>query len=80
MENLTYGQKLVGLTFNPSGDPEVIRVKQFFADLIDTTYNKMGAEDLSEAFINIYVDTITNLVTAQMWAVKMLTWKNEVKV
>ncbi len=76
MENLTYGQKLVGLTFNPSGDPEVIRVKQFFADLIDTCYGKFVDAQMTPTSFLIYKDTIAQMITAQMWAVKMLTWKN----
>jgi hypothetical protein len=27
---LTYGEKLVGLTFNPGGDPKVTRAKELF--------------------------------------------------
>ncbi len=76
MENLTYGQKLVGLTFNPSGDPEVIRVKQFFADLIDKAYGIQIEGSLSFESFEIYNTTIREMLTAQMWAVKMLTWKN----
>ena len=40
MTELTYGQKAVGLTFNPSGDPDVIKVKQLYADIIDLCASK----------------------------------------
>ncbi len=31
----TFGQKAVGLSFNPSGDDEVGKAKQIFANAID---------------------------------------------
>lgn len=31
----TYGQKAVGLSFNPSGDDAVGKAKQAYADIID---------------------------------------------
>jgi hypothetical protein len=34
-EELTYGQKAVGLTFNPSGDEKVQKAKELFAQAID---------------------------------------------
>lgn len=74
MSELTYGQKAVGLSFNPSGNDEVTRCKQMFADVIDqmqelriTTENSDVARMASVA--------ITEAQTAQMWAVKALTWK-----
>ena len=72
---LTYGQKAVGLTFNPSGDDQVHSIKQRFADLIDemddlrSTANSPDQARLASV-------TITELQTAQMWAVKALTWKD----
>ena len=42
MENLTNGQRLVGVNFNPSEDQRVAKIKQLSADLIDevTSINK----------------------------------------
>jgi hypothetical protein len=43
---LTFG-KLVGLSFNPSGDEKVNKVKQLCAELMDVLYNdiqKMATE------------------------------------
>lgn len=78
MENqkkLTYGQKAVGLSFNPSGSDEVSECKQGFADLIDQMQvlraNANGSEQGRLASI-----AITELQGAQMWAVKALTWKD----
>jgi hypothetical protein len=44
MENLperemTFGEKLVGLTFNPSGDAKVQRAKELCAELADLVRN-----------------------------------------
>ena len=78
MENqkqLSYGQKAVGLPFNPSGNYEVSKCKQGFADLIDQMQqlraNANGSEQVRLASI-----AITELQGAQMWAVKALTWKD----
>lgn len=34
-KELTYGEKAVGLNFNPSGDAGVKRVKELYAEIID---------------------------------------------
>jgi hypothetical protein len=78
---MTYGEKAVGLTFNPSGDEKVHIIKTAYANIIDNldsirtviigdnsvTENKELARLLSIA--------ITEAQTAQMWAVKAITWK-----
>ena len=76
MENreLTYGEKAVGLTFNPSNDPDVQAVKVAFAEAIDkiqavrakdTTASEMGA---------MLTLAIREAQSAQLWAVKVITW------
>lgn len=72
---LTFGQKMVGLTFNPSGLDEVIRCKQFFADLIDKAHDKRNEDLTNWENVQIASDTISALLNAQMWAVKLITWK-----
>lgn len=71
---MTFGEKAVGLTFNPSGDPTVEAIKRKCADLIDEIHelrtNQPNAEIARMASI-----AITELQTAQMWAVKAATWK-----
>ena len=34
-DNQTYGEKMVGLAFNPSGDADVITLKEHYAQVID---------------------------------------------
>ena len=72
---LTFGQKAVGLTFNPSGDPSVVKCKQGFADLIDQM-NMLLLASNGPGQARHAVLAITDLETAQMRAVKALTWKD----
>ncbi len=72
---LTYGEKAVGLSFNPSGDPAVHRCKVEFAAVIDRMHElrmaNMGGIDIRR----MASIAITEAQTAQMWAVKALTWR-----
>lgn len=71
---LTFGQKAVGLTFNPSGDDAVAKCKQMYADVIDQM-NDLRALSENGDVKRMASEAITNAQTAQMWAVKALTWK-----
>lgn len=72
---LTYGQKAVGAKFNPSGDDAVAACKDGFAGEIDRMNNLRNASTSQEQKRLASV-AITELQTAQMWAVKALTWKD----
>ncbi len=74
----TYGERAVGLSFNPSGDGDVHDCKARFAEAIDQmdelrrTANAAGnGEQARLASV-----AITEMQTAQMWAVKALTWRS----
>ena len=71
----TYGQKAVGLTFNPSGNPEVQRIKELYAEIIDLCYGARLASTSPEQK-RLFSVAITESQTAQMWAVKALTWSD----
>ena len=71
---LTFGEKAVGLTFNPGGDPEVIKVKALCADLIDKLNDLRNAAEGAEKK-RMYSVAITEAQTSQMWAVKAITWQ-----
>lgn len=77
MENkeLTYGQKLVGLTFNPSGDMRVNQVKEDCANLIDFLNNLRQSTESQEVKRMCSI-AITDIQSAQMWGVKAFTWKD----
>jgi hypothetical protein len=72
---LNYGEKAVGITFNPGGDDSVNRIKQIMANAI----NEMDAlRTISESpeVKRMCSVAITEMQTAQMWAVKAITWKD----
>lgn len=72
---LTFGEKAVGLTFNPSGNDAVNTIKQQSAALIDTLNNLRSANDNPEVKRMASV-AITEVQTAQMWGVKAATWSD----
>lgn len=75
---MSFGEKLVGLTFNPSGDDKVAKAKKLCAELADLL-NENCAPDLDEW--NDYVKRMlrdhafTAILDAQMNVVKVLTIK-----
>lgn len=75
-KTLTFGEKAVGLSFNPSGNSQVNECKIGFAKLIDQmndfrneTNPSLSAEAKRHASI-----AITEMENAQMRAVKALTF------
>lgn len=74
LRELTYGEKAVGLTFNPSNDPKVQEVKELYAKIIDLMGTVPCETGPSEKMRLIKI-AITEAQTAQMWAVKAITWK-----
>jgi len=77
---LTYGEKAVGLTFNPSNDAKVQKVKSLYAEIIDLLVNS-GTPDIEserqrEERLSLFTESIRQAQTAQMWAVKAITWKD----
>ena len=70
----TIGQKLVGLSFNPSGDATVNKLKQLFADVLDTLGNVVIPED-AELHGKLLETAVGAVITAQMWTVKVATFK-----
>lgn len=71
---LTFGERAVGLTFNPSGDKMVNEVKQLYANVIDLL-NSLPVEVGPSERMRLIKIAITEAQGAQMWAVKAITWK-----
>ena len=71
---MTYGEKAVGLTFNPSNDDAVAQCKAEFARVIDRMNDLRNSTDNAEIKRMASV-AITEAQTAQMWAVKAITWR-----
>lgn len=74
-QDLSYGERAVGLAFNPSADASVDRIKSLYAQIIDemaVLRNTRGGETPRLASV-----AITEAQGAQMWAVKAITWRDE---
>jgi hypothetical protein len=71
---LTFGEKAVGLTFNPSNDPVVQDIKKHYAAIIDLLHEQ-HVTAVSGVQARHYAVAITDTETAQMRAVKAATWK-----
>lgn len=77
MREMTFGEKAVGLTFNPGGNPKVDAIKRDFAAVIDRLEDERSSLDCvsSAEKQRMLSVAITNAQTAQMWAVKAVTWQ-----
>lgn len=77
MENqreMTFGEKLVGLTFNPSGDDKVQRAKELCAELADLVFEENIVLDLNNSVRHhLLHHTYGEILNAQMNVVKVLT-------
>lgn len=71
---MTYGEKAVGLSFNPLGDIDVAKIKKAYVDIIDLCDNLRTQSTTGERR-RLFSIAITKAQTAQMWAVKAITWK-----
>jgi hypothetical protein len=69
---MSYGEKAVGLDFNPSGDEKVKRLKELQMSMISAYNESRGGSGESPRLWSI---AITEAQGAQMWAVKAATWK-----
>ena len=75
---MTPGQIAVGLTFNPSGDERVTQAKILCAQLFDLVEKAVPADDGTEPTARkrkMRDEALANIITAQMWAVKVITLK-----
>lgn len=72
---LTYGEKAVGLSFNPGGNEKVQHIKQVFAGIIDFLNDERAKSPERGEEARMLSKAITETQTAQMWAVKAVTWQ-----
>lgn len=73
-QELTFGQKAVGFSFNPGGHAQVNDIKRMFAAVVDYLNDVRTLSDDPEVRRMASV-AITEAQTAQMWAVKAVTWQ-----
>lgn len=77
---LSFGQKAVGISFNPGGKPEVNKIKELSAALIDElNYQHTSAWGNGSA-VNSEIQAqyslaIRSIQVGQMWGVKAATWQ-----
>jgi hypothetical protein len=74
MSELTFGQKACGVSFNPGGNPAVAMMKDQFAAIVDMLNTNRGMHSDPEVKRMLSI-AITEAQTAQMWAVKAVTWQ-----
>ena len=75
---LTAGEMAVGITFNPSADVNVNQIKSLMAQVFDIVEKSVPADDgtIPTARKRKMRDAaLHEIVTAQMWAVKVVTLK-----
>jgi len=73
-KELSFGQKAVGISFNPGGNPAVNECKQTFANAIDQMNDFRTRPEATSGQIRHASTAITEIEGAQMRAVKALTW------
>lgn len=71
---LSFGEKAVGLTFNPGGHQAVNSIKTLSAALIDELNNMRNSVDSGEAKAQFTI-AIRSIQEGQMWGVKAATWQ-----
>lgn len=75
VRELTFGEKLVGLTFNPSGDANVLKAKQLCAELADLVMDNEPNGNGTYLYNLIKGKALGEILNAQMNVVKLLTLK-----
>lgn len=78
VRELTPGERAVGLTFNPSGDETVAKLKGLFAEAFDIVEQIVPTNDgtvETARYRKLRDAALYEIVSAQMWAVKVITWK-----
>lgn len=80
MDTNSPGKQAVGLSFNPSNDKEVDAIKRSMAHVFDIVEQSVPAADgtVETARKRKMRDAALNqIITAQMWAVKVVTLPKE---
>ena len=79
---LSFGEKAVGLTFNPSGDEKVNKAKRLMADALDLLKEVENEKTVNGNVTptwnsNVFkTNAFNKIVDAQIALVKYITWKD----
>lgn len=71
----TFGELLVGLDFNPSGDPDVTRVKELAAEMAEILKRRYADEQRGPIKSLLFDHAVGEILNAQMSVVKVITMK-----
>jgi|694.fasta_scaffold08995_7 hypothetical protein len=80
MPELSFGEKIVRKSFNPSEQADVKEAKRLAAELIDFCYDMMpdgAGSELKDEELRLYGQAITSFEAGAMWLVKALTAKQQ---
>lgn len=74
---LTFGEKAVGITFNPGGSPAVNGIKEKCAIVIDelNAQREVAKQENNGEKIAQFTLAIRAIQEGQMWGVKAATWQ-----
>lgn len=75
LRQLTFGEQLVGITFNPSNDGAVAKAKELCAELMNLVESEMRNRETSKLSDLLYKHTVGEILNAQMNVVKLITLK-----
>ena len=75
MGEYTYGQRAVGLDFEPCINPQLARAKQLFAEIIDLSVAHRSLTSSHEA-ARLFSIAITEAQGAHMWMEKAIIWSD----
>lgn len=73
--SLTFGENLVGITFNPANDDKVAKAKMLCAELADLVQTEHLSRQDNMLRTQLYNHTVGEILNAQMNVVKLLTLK-----
>lgn len=75
MRQMTFGEQLVAIKFNPSNDDKVSKAKNLCAELMDLVQSEFATRETSTLSNILYNHTVGEILNAQMNVVKLLTLK-----
>ncbi len=75
VRSMTFGERLVGITFNPANDDKVAKAKQLCADLADLLNDHNDGKESSRDSQRLFSHAVGEILNAQMNVVKVLTYK-----
>lgn len=71
----SFGELLVGLSFNPSGDPDVHRVKELAAEMAEILKRRYTEDQRGPVKSLLFDHAVGEILNAQMTVVKVITMK-----